>query len=142
MLTFLEAGWPAFLALFTAGMVILYLAREPAHNIIHGSFGAVYAALRLMAVTLGRSATNIRERNRDVLLNIGREHGERELRKEFHEISQFVQRDLGGYPQLQQEIREQITSIQADYEASQAAPASLPDWAEAVESVAKLKQSW
>ncbi len=141
-MTFLEnAGWMTFFVLFVCAMIVLYLARKPAHRAIRGLLDGLYIATRFVARSLANTATKMHARNREVLLHLGREQSERELRKEFHEISSFVQRDLGGYPKLQQNIREEINLIQADYEASQHTATELPDWTQAVESVAKLKTS-
>ena len=134
-----QMAWPMFLLLFAAAMLALYLAREPAHRAINAITRGLANATRLVARSLGKSASKLRERNREVLLNLGQEHSEREISRQFHEISQFVQKDLGGYPKIQQDIREQITAIQADYEQSQIVPAEMPEWTEAVDSVAKLK---
>lgn len=135
----LTLSWPTLILAFTLLMLCLYLAREPAHALLSKSFCTLYMGLRLVSRALSTLAKQLKTRNREVLFNLGREQTERELRKEFHEITQFVQRDLGGYPALQQDIRCSITQIQADYEASEAAPIAIPEWAEAVESIAKLK---
>lgn len=136
-----NAGWPAFILLFTIAMLTLYVAREPAHKAIHSVFFALQRSLRLLARALGLNVQQMKQRNREVLLNLGREQSAREINKEFHEISQFVQRDLGGYPELQQRIREQLNKLQSEYENSQLVPSELPEWTDAVESLAKLKSS-
>ena len=136
-----NTGWPTFIILFTCAMAALYVARIPAHNAINNLISGLYGALRLMARSLSSTSHDMRQRNREVLLNLGREQSERELQKQFHEISAFVQRDLGGYPKIQQDIREHIIAIQQDYDASQLTPVALPEWTQAAESVAKLKSS-
>ena len=132
-------SWGTFLVLLLGGTLILYLAREPAHKAIRALFEGLHAGLRLAAKALQRTRLLIAERNREVLLAQGREQAERELEKEFFEISKFVQRDLGGYPQLQRQMQEQVTRIQDDYERSREVPIPEPDWLDAVESIAKMK---
>ncbi len=136
-----NAGWPAFILIFTLLMLTLYVAREPAHRAINGLFGGLQRSLKLMSKALSINVLQLKQRNREVLLNLGREQGAREINKEFHEISQFVHRDLGGYPELQQRIREQLNHIQAEHESSQLVPGELPEWTDAVESLTKLKSS-
>lgn len=131
--------WGTFLVLLIGGTLILYLARTPAHNALTALFGGLQAAFRLGSRALQRSRLRLAERNREVLLAQGREQAERDLEKEFFEINKFVQRDLGGYPQLQRQMQEQITRIQDDYDRSRAVPEASPDWIGAVESISKLK---
>ncbi|SMF05313.1 hypothetical protein SAMN02745866_00416 [Alteromonadaceae bacterium Bs31] len=131
--------WSTYLVLLVGGTIILYLARQPAHRALKALFDGFYAALRLASKALQRSRLLLAERNRDVLLAQGREQAERDLEKEFFEINKFVQRDLGGYPHLQRQIQEQVAKIQDDCERSREVPIAEPDWLEAVESVASLK---
>lgn len=121
-------------------IVILFLARESAHAAINSLFRALYRSLRLAAASLRQAANQLRSRNRDVLLHHGQLQVEHDLTKEFAEISSFVQRDLGGYPHIQNQIQQQITLIQDDYERSGQVAAPLPEWVEAVEAVAKLRK--
>lgn len=139
MTQLLNAGWPAFILIFMLAMLTLYVAREPAHRAINGIFGGLQRSFRLLSKALSANVQQLKLRNREVLLNLGREQGTRELNKEFHEISRFVQRDLGGYPELQQRTREQLNHIQAEHENSKLVPAELPEWTDAVESLTKLK---
>lgn len=137
----LLGSWPSFLVLLLGGTLILYLARQPAHMAIKGLFEGLHNGLRLAARALQLTRQRLAARNRDVLLAQGREQAERDLEKEFFEINKFVQRDLGGYPQLQRQIQEQVTRIQDDYENSRDVPVTAPDWVDAVDSLAKIKNS-
>jgi len=132
-------NWVSFLVLLLGGTIILYLARQPAHRALNALFTGLHAGLRLAAKALQLTRKRLAERNRDVLLAQGREQAERDLEKEFFEINKFVQRDLGGYPQLQRKIQEQVASIQEDCERSREVPVAEPEWLDAVESVSKLK---
>lgn len=126
---------------FLGIVVVLYLSRSAAHNAIRSLFGSLYSGFRLLSYATLRSQKRLNERNREVLLNLGREHTERDIDKEFFEISKFVQKDLGGYPQLQRQMSEQITQIQDDYELSKEVPTAAPDWVDAVEAVSKIKST-
>lgn len=129
------------LVIVLGSVIVLYLARNSAHQAIGSLFRMLYMGLRFGSVTTRRTSDRLHARNREVLLNLGREHIERDLEKEFFEINKFVQHDLGGYPQLQKQIQEQITKIQDDYAKSGEVPQASPDWVEAVDSVAQLKTS-
>lgn len=130
--------WVSSLVLLSLLMLVLYLARESSHKAIHEFFHLLYSSMRLAARSLSLAEKRLHQRNTEVLLQLGREHAERELQREFFRINKFVERDLGGYPKLQRAIEEQITSIDDDYRQSATVPQPLPEWLDAVESLAKL----
>lgn len=143
MLSFIQSitqgSWGLTLLLIFAAVLVLYLARTFAHNAITTGFEAIYRSLRLAAASLLFTRNRLSERNREVLLEQGKEQTDRDLEKQFFEISKFVQRDLGGYPELQRQIQEQVTRIQDDYENSREVPLPSPNWVEAVDSVSKMR---
>jgi hypothetical protein len=51
----------------------------------------------------------------------------------------IVQRDLQGYPALQRKLLDEITRIEEDYKKCGEVPPPPPEWAEAVQSIAKVK---
>jgi len=132
-------SWGEFAILFIGGTLVLYIARNAAHRALNGSFNSLYSGLRLAAKALQAARIRLYHRNREVLLAQGREQAERDLEKEFFEVNKFVQRDLGGYPQLQRQMQAQVARIQDDYERSREVPLAGPDWVEAVDAIAKLK---
>ena len=133
--------WGTFLVLFLGSVFILYLARSSAHKAIRSLFYMLTAGARLTANAIDSSRKQMHNRNREVLLGQGLDQVSRDLEKEFFEISRFVQRDLGGYPQLQREIQEKVARIEDDYSHSGQVAPVLPEWVEAVDAVAKLKTS-
>lgn len=124
-----------------AGMLLMYFARHGAHELIHSVFRLLYGSFRLGARALAVAGRGLNERNREVLLALGKEQAERELNREFFRINKFVERDLGGYPRLQRSIEDGITLISEDYHRAGEVPPPSPEWVEAVESVAKLQTS-
>ncbi|TQV81275.1 hypothetical protein FKG94_09265 [Exilibacterium tricleocarpae] len=130
--------WATTLILLGIAIVLLYMARSSAHGAINSLFRALYNGLRMGSRSVALAEQRLSVRNRDVLLALGRDHAERELNREFFRINKFVERDLGGYPQVQRTIQEQITQINEDYKASAEVPPPSPEWVHAVESVAKL----
>lgn len=135
------SDWRTFTLMLVVTVFILYLARSYAHQAIAGLSRMLASVFRLAANACDSTRRQLKSRNREVLLEQGQEQVSRELEREFFEVSRFVQRDLGGYPQLQRQIQEEITQIHDDYQASGQVPAALPEWVEAVESVANIKSS-
>ncbi len=142
MLAFIQditnGSWGITLLLFLAVILVLYLARSFAHSAIKTCFETVYRGLRLFSAFILFSRKSLNQRNREVLLEQGREQIDRDLEKQFFEISKYIQRDLGGYPELQRKILEQVTKIQDDHDRSREVPLPSPDWLEAVEAVSKI----
>ncbi len=135
------SDWRTFSLVLILAVIVLYLARSYAHQAIFGFSRSLAGIFKLAASACDSTRKQMKARNREVLLEQGREHLSRELEREFFEVSRFVQRDLGGYPQLQRQIQEEITRIHDDYHASGQVAAALPEWVEAVDSVANIKAS-
>ncbi len=135
------SDWRTFSVTLILAVLVLYLARSYAHQAISGLTRMLAATFKLAANACDSTRRQLKARNREVLLSQGQEQVSRELEREFFEVSRFVQKDLGGYPQLQRQIQEEITEIHDDYHASGQVPSALPEWVEAVESVAKIKSS-
>ncbi|MEX1237028.1 MAG: hypothetical protein WD994_02040, partial [Pseudomonadales bacterium] len=124
-----------------AGMLVMYFGRHGAHDLIQGVFRSLYSSFRMGSRALALAGRRLNQRNREVLLALGKEQAERELNREFFRINKFVERDLGGYPRLQRSIEDGITRISEDYQRAGEVPPPSPEWVEAVESVAKLQTS-
>ncbi|MFP3873917.1 MAG: hypothetical protein ACLFQT_01850 [Thiohalophilus sp.] len=85
-----------------------------------------------------RAESRLLERNREVLLNQGREAAERIVEREFDRIDATVRKDLAEYPSLHRQLSEEITKIDEDYKESTEVPPEPPAWVKAVEAVAKI----
>jgi len=137
-------GWlsaqPAITLILIAigALVLLYLARNTVHALFDSIFLGLYRGLRIASTSVSATEKQLKHRNRVVLLEHGREQVEREIEREFRRVHHIVDRDLSGYPSLQREITEQISSIEEDYKLSEAVPPPGPDWINAIEAVAKL----
>jgi hypothetical protein len=95
--------------------------------------------LRLASRALLAAATELRERNRAVLLAQGREDTGERIAREFERVAQLVKRDLAGYPALQRRLLDEITRVEEDYKKCGEIPPPPPEWVEAVAAVAKIK---
>jgi hypothetical protein len=134
-------GNPALsaLILFVIAMPFLYAARRPVHELVRALGSLAGGPLRLASKWLLAVARELRERNRQVLLAHGREQTAQEIEREFERIGALVRRDLEGYPALQRRLLDEITRVEEDYRKCGEVPPPPPEWVEAVDAVAKVK---
>jgi len=127
------------LILFVIAMPFLYAARKPVHELVRAVGHLAGGPLRLASKWLLAVAKEMRERNRQVLLAHGREETEQHIAREFERIGALVRRDLEGYPALQRRLLDEITRVEEDYRKCGEVPPPPPEWVEAVEAVARVK---
>jgi len=136
--------WPenpalSILVLAVLGMVFLYAARRPMHELLHAVGGLIGAPLRVGARWLAATANTMRQRNKAVLLAHGKQEVGNRIEREFERLAATVKRDLQGYPTLQRKLLDEITRIEEDYRKCGEVPPPSPDWVEAVAAVANVK---
>lgn len=119
-------------------LLLLYLARRPAHETILAIARMLHHTLRLAARSVMRAEARASRRNKEVLLSLAEENHGRFIEHEFHRVNAIVSRDLSGYPALHRQLSDQITHIDEDYRQSTEVPPMPPAWLEAVEAVAKI----
>ena len=124
---------------FVIAMPFLYAARRPVHEFVRAAGHLAHAPLRLLSRSLYAAAQSMRHRNREVLLAHGREETEQQIARDFERVAALVKRDLEGYPALQQRLLAEITRVEDDYKKCGEVPPPPPEWVEAVEAVAKVK---
>ncbi len=127
-----------WLALIAGLSVVLYFAREPAHQAILTLSRILYRALRVAAAALMRGEGVLRQRNREVLLAAGRDAAERMVEREFERIDGAVHRGLGTAPALHRKMNDSFNEIMDDYTNSADVPPNPPGWVEAVDAVARI----
>ncbi len=118
---------------------LMYLARKPAHQLIHSVTQTIKGAMRLSARSITLLEKRLSERNKEVILAMGKEATERSIEREFERINTVVNRDLSKYPALHRQISDVITKIEEDYSNAVESPPSPPAWLDAVESIAKIQ---
>jgi len=121
------------------GLVFLYAARRPVHELLRAVGALVSGPLRLAARWMVATAEQMKERNRAVLLAHGREEVGQRIEREFERLGAVVRRDLQGYPTLQRKLLDEITRIEEDYKKCGEVPPPPPDWVEAVTAMANVK---
>jgi hypothetical protein len=119
-------------------VIVLYLARIYAHQIIRSLSHVIHNAMRVAARSLNLAEERLSRRNREVLLAAGADAAERKIEREFERINAVVTRDLQGYPAMHRAMSDLITAIDEDYRVSTDSPPSPPAWIDAVEAVAKI----
>lgn len=129
-----------FVLTILAAIVLLYFAREPAHNSIRSFCRVIRNALRLFSFSVLRAEKRLIIRNREVLLAEGLTKIERDIEREFHRVDKVINRDMQGYPSLHRKLSEEITRIDQDYTESTEVPPTPPVWVNAVEAMAGLVQ--
>jgi hypothetical protein len=84
------------------------------------------------------TATELRQRNKAVLMAHGREEITQTIDREFERIGTLVKRELHGFPAVQRKLMDEITRIEEDYQKSGEVPPPPPEWAKAVSAIAKI----
>jgi len=120
-------------------VVVLYLARTPAHKALYSLSRGIQEGFRLMAEAVQRGAESMERRNKEVLMSSGAEAAERVIDREFDRVEAVIKRDLGSYPSIHRSMADLITRIDEDYKESAEVPPPPPDWVKAVDSLAKLE---
>jgi hypothetical protein len=128
-----------------AAVVLLYLARGPAHKAIYSLSRVVHAGFRLIARSVTLAEERVTNRNKEVLLAAGAEAAAQLIEREFQRVEGVVNRDLSQYPSLHRILADQVVHIDEDYRETAEAPIPPPDWVKAVDSLAQLESkgdSW
>lgn len=133
-------GYPAVSVFiwFLVAIVMLYLARYPAHRAIQSLSRVIHTGMRLASRSVMLAERRLVNRNKEVLLAAGRESVERLIEREFQRVDAVVKRDLSGYPALQHTLAEQVNRIDEDYRESAELPPPPPAWVNAVKAIAKI----
>ena len=133
-------GYPllSILIWFVVAIVMLYLARYPAHRAIKSLSRVIHNGMRLASRSVLLAEERLVNRNKEVLLAAGRESTERLIEREFQRVDAVVKRDLSGYPALQHTLAEQINRLDEDYRESAELPPPPPTWVNAVKAFAKI----
>ena len=133
-----QPSWLVVLGLVLFAILMLYVARTPAHQAILTVTRSIRNALRIMARSVMVAERKLKKRNSEVLLAHGREATERYIEREFQRVEALVSRDLSGYPSLQRDLKEQITRIDEDYVQSGEVPPHPPEWLKVIDAVAEI----
>lgn len=131
------------LAIWLAVVVtVLYLARQPAHQVLKTTGRSIYRFTRGAARAVAHVERQVINRNKEVILSQGREASEKVIERELTRVSEIVAKDLSRYPSLHREISDSISKLEKDYASSTDAPPLPPEWLNVVQTISELpKQS-
>jgi hypothetical protein len=132
--------WPVLSALLWIVLVVtaLYFARPTSHKAIRAAAGSLHRSLRLASRGVTKAESNLRHRNREVLLAAGREAKERIVEREFDRVNETVRKDLANYAALHRSLSDSINRIEEDHQEAVEIPPDPPGWVKAVEAVSKI----
>ena len=119
-------------------VTVLYLAREPAHQLLKSTGRAIYRFMRSAARAVAHLEQRALQRNREIVLAQGREATEKFIEREFVRINEIVARDLSHYPALHRELTDAIERLENDYQAATDAPPLPPEWLSVVQTISEL----
>lgn len=122
-------------------MIILYLGRKQAHQVLYSTGRALYRSMRMWAYGLGTLENRLFIRNREILLANGAKKAETAIEKEFARVHDIVQRDLSQYPTLHRQICDVVDQIEVDYQNSTDVAPLPPAWTDLVDAIASISQS-
>ena len=119
-------------------LMILYLARSPFHKALKAVGNIIYRAMRTLAAATVSLDGKLAERNRRVLLAVGRAHTQRLLIREFKRIHSMVVKNVEGYPKIQRQLSDIIARLETDFANSLDAPPTLPEWIPVIKTIADV----
>lgn len=119
-------------------VTVLYLARQPAHQLLKTTGRSIYRCLRSAARAVAHVEQQAIQRNKAVILAQGREATEKVIEHEFIRINAIVARDLSHYPALHRELTDAIDKLENDYHAATDAPPLPPEWLNVVKTISEL----
>ena len=120
-------GYPvvSIMIWFIVAVVMLYLARFPAHRTIKSLCRVIHNGMRLASRSVVLAEKRLISRNNEVLLAAGRESIEHLIEREFLRVDAVVKRDLSAYPSLHLSLAGQIKEIDENYRDSAELPPPL-----------------
>lgn len=122
-------------------VLLMWMARTPAHRTIRSFSLVIRNAMRMAAHAVTALEKRLLERNREVLLSAGMEETERYIEREFQRVEDVVTRDMSGYPSLQRDLKEQIIRIDEDYRESAEIPPVPKNYIKAIEAVNNINSN-
>lgn len=119
-------------------ITVLYLARQPAHQLIRTTGRSIYRWMRSASRAVAHVERQAIERNKAVILAQGQEATEKVIEHEFSRINDIVARDLSHYPALHRELTDAIDQLENDYHAATDAPPLPPEWLNVVATISEM----
>ena len=129
----------SLLILFACVSAVFYFARDSLRAGLLRLARTLYQVCRAGSLALRQAEAAVRRRNREILLEQGKQQAQRGVEREFERIDLALRRELGDYQALHRQVEEAIADIEADYQRSRELPPSPFGWSAAVDAVANIK---
>ena len=138
--------WPespalSLFVLWLASQVLLYAARVPMHRALRKLGAAAGGGFRIAGRWMRSVSDELRQRNREVLLESGRAEAGEKLGHELQRLATTFTNDLKEYPTLHRHLDEAVKRVEEDFKASSVAPPEAPGWPEAIRAVASMEKA-
>lgn len=131
----------SLLLLFFILSLVVYFSRTSLRAGLKTASYTIYRGCRLGSAAFKQAERSLQSRNREVLLEQGRQAAERAVEREFERIDHTVRKELGDYPALHRQVSEAITAIEEDYQRSREVPPAPHAWTEAVAAIAQIPKA-
>ena len=102
----------SLLLLFLSLSLIVYFSRTSLRAGLMKAGYTIYRGCRMGSAAFKQAEHSLQARNREVLLEQGRQAAERAVEREFERIDHTVRKELGDYPALHRQVSEAITAIE------------------------------
>ena len=127
------------LILIVIAVILLYFARHPVHKALLALGRIGHHAMRLAARSTLLAEKRLSTRNREVLLEAGREETARSIEREIERTWKVIDRDLGAYPSLHRRVSDELAKIEEDYQLTTETPPTPPAWLDTVKALSRVK---
>lgn len=127
--------WSDLLLALALLLVLLYLARQPVHELLHGLGRSASGLLRSGAMVLRSSHRNLTRLARFSLMQMAREHQERLTRRQLKRLEEILDEALEDWPGLRGRIEAAIKRIESDHRHPPEQPEPPTAWADLLERI-------
>ncbi|MDQ2069088.1 hypothetical protein [Natronospira bacteriovora] len=134
------AWWIDIAVLIVVAMLLLFLARNTAHEILIGASRAIAAWLRVATRALQLWSRQLDRGARRATLILVADHQARLASREITALRAEVDRLLKHFPDISDALSEDIRQIERDYQEAPEMPPPPSTWGELVERVSSIEQ--
>ena len=134
-----DSLWVSAIVWALLAIVLMYLARRPAHDALCVMSSALARWLRTAARALSGVRGRLLAQQRILHAAMALDLAERRIERTTRRFAHSIERDLGAFPQLQRRLTDQIERIDRDYHDSADTPPVPPQWLDAVDAVARTQ---
>ncbi len=133
--------WSDLLLGLVLALILLYLARQPVHDILTGS-GRILGGFLRMAAGLCRGwQRRLARLGRHALFQLAREHQERISRRQLRRLDETVETAVAEWPALESQIQARLQRIESDYRDPPEPPNPPTAWADLLKRITSVSDT-